>query len=263
MCCFVARATFIKNKIMDLSIKPVKTKKDKVKQPKLAELGIIPKLGSSIIFCGSSGSGKSTLLANLLLDDRFYGKNKSVKHIFLFSPSANVDDIQISLKLPEACIFTDLATAPSAIERIYKHQMQEIEEKGIDKAGQICIIFDDCIGDAKFMKNPWVIKSFIASRHFACTTMLCAQHFHKVEKVNRLQASHLFFWPMSNSSLKVLSDEFCPAGMSTQAFERMVETNLNSDKYAFIGINMKAPQKERYRLGLGHILNLDYYKASS
>ena len=67
---------------MDLTIKPVKTKKDKVKQPKLAELGIIPKLGSSIIFCGSSGSGKSTLLANLLLDDRFYGKNKSFKHIF-------------------------------------------------------------------------------------------------------------------------------------------------------------------------------------
>ena len=68
---------------------------------------------------------------------------------------------------------------------------------------------------------------------------------------------------MSNSSLKVLSDEFCPAGMNTHAFERMIETNLNADKYNFIGINMKVPQKERYRLGLGHILNLDYYKASS
>jgi hypothetical protein len=214
---------------MDLSIKPIKTKKDKVKQPRLAELGIIPKLGSSIIFCGSSGSGKSTLLANLLLDERFYGKNKFFKHIFLFSPSALVDDIQKSLQLPEACIFTDLETAPSAIEKIYNHQMKEIEEKGIDKANQICIIYDDCIGNGRFMRDKWVIKSFIASRHFACTTMLCAQHFNKVEKVNRLQASHLYFWPMSNSSLQVLSDEFCPAGMSTKAFERMIESNLESE----------------------------------
>ena len=48
--------------------------------------------------------------------------------------------------------------------------------------------------------------------------------------------------------------------VSTHAFEHMLETNLNADKYNFIGINMKAPQKERYRLGLGQILNLDYYK---
>ena len=34
---------------MDLSIKPVKTQKDKIKQPLLAQHGIIPKLGSSIL----------------------------------------------------------------------------------------------------------------------------------------------------------------------------------------------------------------------
>jgi hypothetical protein len=246
--------------MLDLSIKPIKTTKDKIEQPQLAKLGIIPKLGSSIIFCGSSGSGKSTLLANLLLDDRFYGKYKFFKHIFLFSPTAGVDDIQKSLKLPEPCIFTDLDTAPAAIEKIYNHQMKEIAEKGIDKVGQICIVYDDCIGNSKFMKNTWVIKSFIASRHFACTTMICAQHFHKIEKVNRLQASQLYFWPMSRASLQVLSDEFTPAGMSTHTFENMIESNLESAKYNFIGINMKCDMKDRFRLNLGHIINLDFYK---
>ena len=40
---------------MDLSIKPIKTSKDKITQPELAIANIIPKLGSSIIFCGRSG----------------------------------------------------------------------------------------------------------------------------------------------------------------------------------------------------------------
>jgi hypothetical protein len=244
---------------MDLSIKPIKTCKDKIKQPELATANVIPKLGSSIIFCGRSGSGKTTLLHNLLIDKRFYGKNKYFKHIFLFSPSAQVDDIQKELKLPEACIFTNLATAPEAIEKIYEHQMNLIKEKGADKAPQICFIFDDCIGDSKFMKNKWVIKSFIASRHFCCTTMMCAQHWTKVERVNRLQASQLYFWAMSQSALDLLADEFTPSGMNKKQFCVMVQEAL-AEPYAFLGINMKVPDEERYRINLDRIINLDHYK---
>ena len=48
------------------TIEPVKTSKDEIKSPKLAELGVIPKINSSIIIVGKSGSGKSVLLHNLL-----------------------------------------------------------------------------------------------------------------------------------------------------------------------------------------------------
>ncbi len=245
---------------MDLKVKPIQTSKDKIKQPELAKKDIIPKLGSSIIFCGRSGSGKTTLLHNLLIDDRFYGKNKYFKHIFLFSPSAQVDDIQKELQLPEACIFSDLAAAPLAIEKIYNHQMALVKKFGADKAPQICLIFDDCIGDVKFMKNKWVIKSFIASRHFNATTMLCAQHWTKVERVNRLQASMLYFWPMSQSALELLADEFTPSGMTKKQFYVMVQESL-SEPYAFLSINMKVPDDERYRINLDTIINLDYYKS--
>ena len=245
---------------MDLSIKPIKTSKDKIKQPDLAEANIIPKLGSSIIFCGRSGSGNTTLLHNLLIDKRFYGKNKYFKNIFLFSPSAQVDDIQKELDLPEACIFSNLTTAPDAIEKIYHHQMQLVKKLGADKAPQICLIFDDCIGDVKFMKNKWVIKSFIASRHFNATTMLCAQHWTKVERVNRLQASMLYFWPMSQSALELLADEFTPSGMTKKQFYFMVQEAL-SEPYAFLCINMKLPDAERYRINLDKIINLEYYKS--
>ena len=245
---------------MDLSVKPIKTSKDKIKQPELSVKNIIPKLGSSIIFCGRSGSGKTTLLHNLLIDKRFYGKNKYFKHIFLFSPSAQVDDIQKELALPEACIFSDLVTAPDAIEKIYNHQMQLVKKMGADKAPQVCLIFDDCIGDVKFMKNKWVIKSFIASRHFNATTMLCAQHWSKVERVNRFQASQLYFWAMSQSALDLLADEFTPSGMTKKQFFLLVQDAL-AEPYAFLGLNMKVPDDERYRINLDQIINLDYYKS--
>ena len=46
---------------MDLSIKPVKTSKDQIRQPKLSDLGVIPRLGSSSLLVGKSGCGKTTL----------------------------------------------------------------------------------------------------------------------------------------------------------------------------------------------------------
>jgi hypothetical protein len=248
------------SKIMDLSIKPIKTSKDKIKQPPLAKADIIPKLGSSIIMCGRSGCGKTTLLHNLLVDDRFYGKNEYFKNIFLFSPSAEIDDLQKELDIPDQCIFTDLTTAPAALEQIYKHQTTLIKKLGNDKAPQIAIIMDDCIGDTKFMKNAWTIKAFIASRHFNCTTLICAQHFNRIERVNRLQASSLFFWPMSASAMEVLADEFTPSSMTKKQFVAMVEDALK-EPYAFLHINMKVPDDKRYRINLDKIINLDYYKS--
>ena len=171
-----------------------------------------------------------------------------------------MDDIQKELDLPEPCIFSDLVTAPDAIEKIYNHQMQLVKKMGADKAPQVCLIFDDCIGDVKFMKNKWVIKSFIASRHFNATTMLCAQHWTKVERVNRLQASQLYFWAMSQSALDLLADEFTPSGMTKKQFFLMVQDAL-AEPYAFLGINMKVPDDERYRVNLDQIINLDYYKS--
>ena len=245
---------------MDLSIKPIKTSKDKIKQPDLAKSDIIPKLGSSIIMCGRSGCGKSTLMHNLLCDDRFYGKNKFFKNIFLVSPSAEVDDLQKELDIPEQCIFTDLDVAPAALDKIYKHQISLIKKLGNDKAPQICIVMDDCIGNSKFMKSPAVVACFIKSRHFNCTTMICAQHFHRIEKVNRMQASTLFFWPMSSSAMDVLADEYTPSSMTKKQFCAMVEDAL-SEPYSFLTINMKVPDEKRYRINLDRIINLDYYKS--
>ena len=178
---------------MDLTIRPVKTSKDQIKQPKLSEIGIIPRLGSSTLFCGRSGSGKTTLLHNLLSDERFLNGSKTFKNIFLFSPSGSTDDIQKSLGVRPEFICLDLDKGPEMLKTIYEHQTKLIEELGSSQAPQVCIVFDDVISDTRFMGSKDFVRSFVASRHFNCTVLLCSQHFNKVPKVCRLQAGFLFF----------------------------------------------------------------------
>ena len=75
------------------TIEPVKTSKDEIESPKLAEAGVIPKINSSIIIVGKSGSGKSVLLHNLLTQKQFYNKYEYFDKIILISPTAEQDDV--------------------------------------------------------------------------------------------------------------------------------------------------------------------------
>ena len=49
-------------------------------------------------------------------------------------------------------------------------------------------------------------------------------------------------------------------GMTKKQFYVMVQESL-SEPYAFLSINMKVPDEERYIINLDTIINLDYYKS--
>ena len=164
---------------VDLEIKPIETKKDDIKQPRLAEakeMWIAP-LGSSVIICGKSGSGKSTLLVNLLTQERFY--KGFFKKTFIFSPTANGDDIQKQLGIPKHRVFTDIDEAPELLEMILESQKKKLEDSTADKVDQYCIIFDDIIGETKFLNDRSFTKCFYQVRHVNCTTFICTQHFYQ------------------------------------------------------------------------------------
>jgi hypothetical protein len=192
--------SFVKHQ--DLQVDPIETSKDKIEQPSLAkdENMYIPPIGSSVIISGKSGSGKSTLLANLLKDKRFYGPCKEkpkgwFDKVFLFSPTANGDDIQKSLNIPKKYVFTDLSEAPELLNVILDAQQEKLDNgAGAHTVPQFAIIFDDVIGDTKFMNEKAFTRCFYQVRHVNCTTFICTQHFKKVPKICRLQANFVFFF---------------------------------------------------------------------
>ena len=243
----------------DYEIRPVATSKDQIRHPPLSEEGVIPMLNSSILLVGKSGSGKSVLLHNLLTRPEFFGKYKYFSKIFIVSPTAECDDIQKALELPSGCIFTDMEEAATALSKIEDFQAEEIKKKGSANAGKFCIIFDDVIGHTKLMNNPVFTSAFIKCRHYNFTTFLCSQHFKRVPRICRLQASFLCFFAVSNSEAETMASEYMPPQMKKDQFMRLVNDALG-ERYSFLTINMRSPWETRFRKGLARTIDLNHYR---
>ena len=234
-------------------IKPINTRKDQIKNPPASEIHAIPRLGASCLFVGSSGSGKSTLLVSLLTEKRFF--KGAFDETIIVSPTCFSDDVQQALNLnPDNCI-DDLREAPGVIGDLMKEQRELIEKKGAHKAPQICLIYDDVIGDRDLMKSPEFVKSFIASRHYNITTMLCSQSYTAVPRRCRLQASNIFYFRGSQSENLLMVEEYSPPGYSKRRMSKLIDF-ATQDKFSFLHINMKVPHEERYRRNLGEIIDL-------
>jgi hypothetical protein len=247
----------------DLSIQKIETSKDEIEQPELAKHDkmFIPPLGSSVIISGKSGSGKSTLLANLITDGRFYGKSREKPNgwfdkIFLFSPTANGDDIQKSLGIPKKYVFTDLDEAPELLEVILDSQQQKVDSaEGADKVAQYCIIFDDVIGNKQFMNSRDFTRCFYQVRHVNCTTFICTQHFHRVPNICRLQANFVFFFQGSAYEVNTVVEDYSPPLYSKKVFEEIVN-EATKEKHSFLTINMKVGWDLRLRRNLDQFIQL-------
>jgi hypothetical protein len=242
-----------------IEIKPIKTSKDDIKQPNLAKDDnmYIPPLGSSVIISGKSGSGKSTLLANYLTKTDFY--KGWFDHIFLFSPTANGDDIQRSLNIPKQHVFTDLDEVPEILEVILNSQQEKLDEaNSAADVPQYCLIFDDVIGDVKFMNDVQFTRCFYQVRHVNCTTFICTQHFKRVPRVCRLQANFIHFFEGSVTEVDTVTDEFAPPMVHPKAFKQLV-VDATKEPYSFLTINMKVHSSIRFRRNLGEIIDLKNY----
>lgn len=240
---------------MAYEIKKKETTKDLIANPKDVKDGIIPPLGSSLLLCGKSGSGKSTLLASLINDDqkRFYtGK---FDKIFLFSPTAEGDDIQKQYGIDPKYIFTDLSEAPELLKTIHDTQREKIKKHGANKAPQYAIIFDDVIGDTKFMNSKEFCQCFYQTRHVNCTTFICTQHFKRVPRLCRMQANFICFFRGGQNEVDMIAEEFLPPGVNKKDFAQLIDTSTRSP-FSFFTINMKADWESRFRQNLWPVIQI-------
>ncbi len=246
----------------DLSVKEIPTAKSNIENPPLAERNVIPKLGTSCIFNGTTGMGKSTLLANLCTDPRFYAYNdkKTFDHRFLISPTAEGDDVQKKYDIDKGNTFTDLNMAPMIIKTIMEEQKELVKKFGSDKAPQILLIYDDVISHPDFMRTDEFVKSFIASRHYNLTTMICSQSWTAVPRRCRLQARNIFFFASPQSEVELLTLEHCPPRFNKKQFMSLVNWATH-EPYSFLYINKSAQMEDRYHKNLSEIIDLNKFRA--
>lgn len=248
----------------NLEIKKIETSKDKIEQPALAkdERKIIPQLGASVIINGKSGSGKSTLLANYITGPQFYGKSPEkpkgwFDEIFLFSPTASGDDVQQALGIKKSHVYTDLDEAPELINVILESQKAKLDGGGkAHKVPQYAVVFDDVIGETNFMNTKAFLQTFYMVRHRNCTTFICSQHYKKIPKVCRLQASFIHFFAGSAAEVEQVVDDFAPPLYSKNEFRDLVNSATRGS-HSFLTICMKVGWDLRFRRNLNEFIKLD------
>lgn len=247
-----------------LTIHKVETSKDLIEQPELAslELKLIPSRGHSVIINGASGSGKSTLLANYATNPNFFGPSKErprgwFDKIFLFSPTADGDDVQRSLNIPKQNVCTDMDEAPDWIETIFRSQKQKLAGGGkAHIAPQYWFIFDDVIGETQLLTNRQFLKCWYMIRHNNGTTTACTQHYKRLPKVCRQQASFIHFFAGNQAEVQQIVDDFAPPLYSKREFADIV-TMATLNPYDFLTVCIKVPWPYRFRFNLGKIIVLD------
>lgn len=237
------------------------TNKHKIKQRPMMEKNIIPQHASAVVFCGRSGSGKSNLLVNLAERPEFYGKTnkKNPKSgyfdlVFLFSPTCHHDDLPQYLDIPESRMFDSNFEGP--LRHIINVQKGIIEQKGLDKAPKLLIVFDDIISQKKFMNSEFFTQCYIQNRHIGISTWVCTQSFNKIPRVCRMQANNLFIFAGSGSETEILCNEFTPSHTSKKDFEALIK-HATKERFDFLHINMRCPEEERYRRNLDCIININ------
>ena len=242
-----------------LKIIPMKTNKANIKQRPLMEANIIPRHPSAVIFNGKSGSGKTQLMVNLLTRPQFYGRTKLndpksqyFDLIFFFSPTADQDDLVRFLKLPKKRIINSFDT--EKLDKILEVQDNLVKDKGVDKAPKILIVFEDIQSEPKFQRTKSFKRCYIQGRHINISTFLLGQSWTKTERMCRLQANNVFFFPSAASEVELISNEYAPPNTTKKDFMNLVK-DVTSKQYNFLHINFRCPPNERFRENLDVIVN--------
>lgn len=244
-----------------LKILVYETNKSKIKLRPLQEQKIIPSHPFRTILCGKSGSGKSMNLVNLLTRPHMYGpltRNKKSSYfdlIFLFSPTANCDDLVSHLDLDENKIITEEDLFVPTLQHILKTQKSIIENKSLLESPKILIIFDDIQSAEKFIKSKDFTKVFIMGRHYNISTFVCCQSWTRLPRVCRLQASNIMLYPSANSELVLLTDEYTPPNKTKNKFMDLVK-HATKEPYSFLHINNQCCNEDKFRKNLDKILNI-------
>lgn len=239
----------------DLIVKPGKTAKSDLPQSPYMKNEIINKFPSMLLNVGRSGSGKSTVI-EYMLDQPNFLKGFYDK-IFMFSPTAEIDDLTKLLKIPKKRMFTD--PKESDLMEILDDQDKLIKRHGIEAVGKqskVLILFDDIVANKKFLESMAFLRLATMGRHSLVSSIINTQSYTKIPRALRLQANALILFPSNLNEVKVVSEDITPPHHSRRDFLKLIEAATN-DKHDFLFVNNFSPVATRFRRGFSAYLSLD------
>ena len=228
-----------------LIVKPLPTKKSNLPQSEYMKNGIINKFPSMLLNVGRSGSGKSTVVNYMMTQPKFL--LNFFNKVYLFSPTAKLDDLAKHLKLKNEFLIID--PTEEKLNSILSKQEQLIKQHGIQKVGRtsrVMIIFDDIVSNQNFLKSSGMMKLATMGRHFLISSIINTQSYTKIPRAIRLQANALILFPSNNNEVKLLVDDITPPHCSKKKFMKLVE-HATSGKHDFLFVNNFEPVEKRFR----------------
>lgn len=227
----------------------------KVDQPMGAKLGIVPELSFRLILSGPSNSGKTNAARWVM--DRYY--NSAFDRLILMSPTAKIDPVWKDLKnLKKKDRISKLSLRP--LKKLLKEQQVKIKSGGKKKAPKVLVIFDDTIGNHRFINSPEFLQCFIRGRHFNVSIIAMTQSYVKLPRSVRLQGTHIMFFPSFRSEIERLYDDHGPYQLNKKEWYTMVMRackKSEDEQWPFFYIDTTKPVEERYRRCLYETIAVD------
>jgi hypothetical protein len=219
-------------------------KKEKVNK-KIKNLNpLLPRPPFRWSLAGASFSGKSTMICNLFRKE-FYGKFWKKDHIFVFSPTAHLDD-----KLKE-CIpsnnFYDKFDS-SILQEIYDQQDAVKKTFGKNRLDHILIILDDMLGSDAFQNNSIITKFIHKTRHYRVSYIYSVQKYTGLSRTIRLNSDVISIFRCTNfGEIDGILEEQVDKKARNKMRELLIE--VFSIPFEFLHIDYQKPLKDRYSIG--------------
>ena len=228
------------------TIEPIEPKSYEYKQ---SQYEVADKLPFRSIICASSQGGKGILLQNLIL--KIY--RNCFERIYIFSPTASVDDIWLPVKKyisehlkvdneKEQYLFDDYN--PSALQKIIETQHKIVEfqkKKKQHHLFSILICIDDFAEDVRFMKYSQMLHGlYTKSRHNAISVLTSVQKYNAVAPIIRLNSSSLYIFKLRNMKEVEAFLEENSAMVDKKRLYDMYQQAVNYKPYSFFFIKLRS-----------------------
>jgi hypothetical protein len=231
----------MKKSVDGLIVKPFKSTKQGIKQPKACENDILPRLHCSYLFVGRSGSGKTNTLLHLLKSkDLLKGAFQTILYL-----SDSVDDtVKDNMKdeIPSENFIKEFDEA--FINKILSAQEAEIKKKGYTKARNVALILDDILSKKKFLNSKIMMKLCTCCRHYNTSIFILSQSYKNIPRALRLQMRGIVFLPSSLNEVNKFAEEQCLPNMGNKRFKELIQY-ATKEPYQFCFINNDSQQKLR------------------